>query len=117
MILKTEYKIVLIKCSHGLLIVFQKYRNTTTVIKGEIKVLNDQLSIILSNFSHHYRLAKGDPSVFLPIISYCFTSFSTYIAELVMESGLELTAKNDSRFVDAMYKVYILNMLMWQCYH
>ncbi|XP_032080641.1 centrosomal protein of 44 kDa isoform X2 [Thamnophis elegans] len=50
-------------------------------------------------------LAKGDPSVFLPIISYCFTSFSTYIAELVMESGLELTAKNDSRFVDAMYKL------------
>ncbi|XP_067324824.1 centrosomal protein of 44 kDa isoform X2 [Anolis sagrei] len=49
-------------------------------------------------------LAKGDPSVFLHIISYCFTSFSTRITELLVESGVELTAKNDFRFIEAVYK-------------
>nr|XP_060634681.1 centrosomal protein of 44 kDa [Anolis sagrei ordinatus]XP_060634682.1 centrosomal protein of 44 kDa [Anolis sagrei ordinatus] len=50
-------------------------------------------------------LAKGDPSVFLHIISYCFTSFSTRITELLVESGVELTAKNDFRFIEAVYKL------------
>ncbi|XP_070613573.1 centrosomal protein of 44 kDa isoform X3 [Erythrolamprus reginae] len=75
-------------------------------IKGNLHKIEQKLRIINYPIDVDYMgLAKGDPSVFLPIISYCFTSFSTYIAELVMESGLELTAKNDSRFVDAMYKL------------
>ncbi|XP_070613574.1 centrosomal protein of 44 kDa isoform X4 [Erythrolamprus reginae] len=77
-------------------------------IKGNLHKIEQKLRIINYPIDVDYMgLAKGDPSVFLPIISYCFTSFSTYIAELVMESGLELTAKNDSRFVDAMYKIKI----------
>lgn len=49
-------------------------------------------------------LVKGDPAGFLPIISYCFTSFSTHIAELLVKRGVELTAKSDLRFIEAVYK-------------
>lgn len=52
-----------------------------------------------------YRLVKGDPAAFLPIISYCFTSFSTCIAELLVKCDVELTAKSDLRFIEAVYKV------------
>ncbi|XP_009473075.1 PREDICTED: centrosomal protein of 44 kDa [Nipponia nippon] len=50
-------------------------------------------------------LVKGDPAAFLPIISYSFTSFSTYIAELLVKCGVELTAKSDLRFIEAIYKL------------
>uniref|UniRef100_A0A8D2NW60 Centrosomal protein of 44 kDa n=1 Tax=Zosterops lateralis melanops TaxID=1220523 RepID=A0A8D2NW60_ZOSLA len=49
-------------------------------------------------------LVKGDPAAFLPIISYCFTSFSTGIAELLVKCDVELTAKSDLRFIEAVYK-------------
>ncbi|NXD26787.1 CEP44 protein, partial [Spelaeornis formosus] len=49
-------------------------------------------------------LLKGDPAAFLPIISYCFTSFSTCIAELLVKCDVELTAKSDLRFIEAVYK-------------
>ncbi|NXC08215.1 CEP44 protein, partial [Orthonyx spaldingii] len=49
-------------------------------------------------------LVKGDPAEFLPIISYCFTSFSTCIAELLVKRDVELTAKSDLRFIEAVYK-------------
>uniref|UniRef100_A0A8C5RSV8 Centrosomal protein of 44 kDa n=1 Tax=Laticauda laticaudata TaxID=8630 RepID=A0A8C5RSV8_LATLA len=75
-------------------------------LKGNLHKIEQKLRVINYPSDVDYMgLAKGDPSVYLSIISYCFTSFSTYIAELVMESGMELTAKNDSRFVDAMYKL------------
>ncbi|NXA16097.1 CEP44 protein, partial [Sapayoa aenigma] len=49
-------------------------------------------------------LVKGDPAAFLPIINYCFTSFSTCIAELLVKCDVELTAKSDLRFTEAVYK-------------
>ncbi|KAJ7414843.1 centrosomal protein of 44 kDa isoform X4 [Willisornis vidua] len=49
-------------------------------------------------------LVKGDPAAFLPIINYCFTSFSTCIAELLVKCDVELTAKSDLRFIEAVYK-------------
>eukprot|EP00071_Canis_lupus_P032207 XP_022265764.1 centrosomal protein of 44 kDa isoform X4 [Canis lupus familiaris] len=49
-------------------------------------------------------LVKGDTAASLPIISYSLTSYSPYIAELLMESNIELIAKNDLRFVDTVYK-------------
>ncbi|NXT59772.1 CEP44 protein, partial [Chaetops frenatus] len=49
-------------------------------------------------------LVRGDPAAFLPIISYCFTSFSTCIAELLVKCDVELTAKSDLRFIEAVYK-------------
>ncbi|XP_032990835.1 centrosomal protein of 44 kDa isoform X3 [Rhinolophus ferrumequinum] len=50
-------------------------------------------------------LVKGDVAASLPIISYSLTSYSPYVAELLMESNLELTAKNDLRFIDTVYKL------------
>ncbi|CAK7320748.1 Centrosomal protein of 44 kDa [Vulpes lagopus] len=50
-------------------------------------------------------LVKGDTAASLPIISYSLTSYSPYIAELLMESNIELIAKNDLRFVDTVYKL------------
>ncbi|XP_071412353.1 centrosomal protein of 44 kDa isoform X2 [Pithys albifrons albifrons] len=49
-------------------------------------------------------LVKGDPAAFLPIINYCFTSFSTCIAELLVKCDVELAAKSDLRFIEAVYK-------------
>ncbi|XP_003792855.1 centrosomal protein of 44 kDa isoform X2 [Otolemur garnettii] len=50
-------------------------------------------------------LVKGDTAASLPIISYSFTSYSPYVTELIMESNIELIAKNDLRFIDAVYKL------------
>ncbi|KAM5229469.1 centrosomal protein of 44 kDa [Hipposideros larvatus] len=50
-------------------------------------------------------LVKGDVAASLPIISYSLTSYSPYVAELLMESNLELIAKNDLRFIDTVYKL------------
>ncbi|XP_004682459.1 PREDICTED: centrosomal protein of 44 kDa [Condylura cristata] len=50
-------------------------------------------------------LVKGDTAAFLPIISYSFTSYSPYIAELLVEANVELIAKTDLRFVDTVYKL------------
>ncbi|KAM5173878.1 centrosomal protein of 44 kDa isoform 3-T5 [Callospermophilus lateralis] len=49
-------------------------------------------------------LVKGDTAASLPIISYSLTSYSPYVTELLMESNVELIAKNDLRFIDTVYK-------------
>lgn len=53
----------------------------------------------------HGRLAKGDPSCCLPIVSYALTSFSPAVAEHLVELGIELTGKNDLSFTESVYKV------------
>ncbi|KAM4802542.1 centrosomal protein of 44 kDa [Urocitellus parryii] len=50
-------------------------------------------------------LVKGDTAACLPIISYSLTSYSPYVTELLMESNVELIAKNDLRFIDTVYKL------------
>ncbi|MEJ1287801.1 centrosomal protein 44 [Cricetulus griseus] len=50
-------------------------------------------------------LMKGDTAASLPIISYSLTSYSPYVSELLMESNIELLAKNDVRFTDTVYKL------------
>ncbi|XP_016055772.1 PREDICTED: centrosomal protein of 44 kDa isoform X2 [Miniopterus natalensis] len=50
-------------------------------------------------------LVKGETAASLPIISYSLTSYSPYVAELLMESNVELIAKNDLRFIDTVYKL------------
>uniref|UniRef100_A0A670ITS0 Centrosomal protein of 44 kDa n=1 Tax=Podarcis muralis TaxID=64176 RepID=A0A670ITS0_PODMU len=75
-------------------------------LKGNLRKIEQGLRLLNYPRDVDYAgLAKGDPSAFLPIISYCFTSFSTYIAELLVESDVKLMAKNDLRFIDAVYKV------------
>ncbi|KAM9769452.1 centrosomal protein of 44 kDa isoform 2-T3 [Menidia menidia] len=50
-------------------------------------------------------LSKGDPSAFLPIVSFTLTSYSPPFAEQLIGDGIELTGKTDLRFTDAFYKV------------
>ncbi|XP_055284004.1 centrosomal protein of 44 kDa isoform X2 [Moschus berezovskii] len=50
-------------------------------------------------------LVKGDTAASLPIISYSLTSYSPYVAELLVNSNIELLAKNDLRFIDTVYKL------------
>nr|XP_056711653.1 centrosomal protein of 44 kDa [Euleptes europaea] len=75
-------------------------------LKGNLRRIEQGLRLL--NYSRdvdYTGLAKGDPYAFLPIISYCFTSFSTHIMELLVELDVELTAKNDLRFIEATYKL------------
>ncbi|XP_014899518.1 centrosomal protein of 44 kDa-like isoform X1 [Poecilia latipinna] len=50
-------------------------------------------------------LSKGDPSSFLPIVSFTLTTFSPPFAEQLVAAGLELSGKTDLRFTDTLYKV------------
>ncbi|XP_032636070.1 centrosomal protein of 44 kDa isoform X1 [Chelonoidis abingdonii] len=76
-------------------------------LKGSLRKLEQGLRLLNYPRDVDYTgsFVKGDPAAFLPIISYSFTSFSTYIAELLVESDVELTAKSDLRFIEAIYKL------------
>uniref|UniRef100_A0A8C6YWU7 Centrosomal protein of 44 kDa n=1 Tax=Nothoprocta perdicaria TaxID=30464 RepID=A0A8C6YWU7_NOTPE len=75
-------------------------------LKGSLRKIEQGLRLLNYPRDVDYTgLIKGDPAVFLPIISYSFTSFSTYIAELLVKCDVELTAKSDLRFIEAIYKL------------
>ncbi|XP_040189443.1 centrosomal protein of 44 kDa [Rana temporaria] len=75
-------------------------------IKGVLRKLEQRLRIITYPRDVDYSsLVKGDPSATLPIISYTFTGYSTHIAEILVSLDVELSAKSDLRFIDAVYKV------------
>ncbi|NWT84472.1 CEP44 protein, partial [Lanius ludovicianus] len=74
-------------------------------INGSLRKIEQGLRLLNYPRDVDYTvLVKGDPAAFLPIISYCFTSFSTCIAELLVKCDVELTAKSDLRFIEAVYK-------------
>ncbi|KFQ22788.1 PREDICTED: centrosomal protein of 44 kDa [Merops nubicus] len=75
-------------------------------LKGSLRKIEQGLRLLNYPKDVDYtELVKGDPAAFLPIISYSFTSFSTYIAELLVKCDVELTAKSDLRFIEAVYKL------------
>ncbi|NWU98084.1 CEP44 protein, partial [Upupa epops] len=75
-------------------------------LKGSLRKVEQGLRLLSYPRDVDYTvLVKGDPAAFLPIISYAFTSFSTYVAELLVKCDVELTAKNDLRFIEAIYKL------------
>ncbi|XP_032845706.1 centrosomal protein of 44 kDa isoform X2 [Tyto alba] len=75
-------------------------------LKGSLRKIEHGLRLLNYPRDVDYTvLVKGDPAAFLPIISYSFTSFSTYIAELLVKCDVELTAKSDLRFIEAIYKL------------
>ncbi|XP_051876113.1 centrosomal protein of 44 kDa isoform X1 [Pristis pectinata] len=79
---------------------------TTGDLRGSLRKLEQGLRSL--NYPQDIDcdgLAKGDPAAFLPIVSYAFTSYSTYVTEQLITSGVELVGKNDTRFLDAVYKV------------
>ncbi|NWR94872.1 CEP44 protein, partial [Furnarius figulus] len=74
-------------------------------INGSLRKIEQGLRLLSYPRDVDYTvLVKGDPAAFLPIISYCFTSFSTCIAELLVKCDVELTPKSDLRFIEAVYK-------------
>ncbi|XP_062903781.1 centrosomal protein of 44 kDa isoform X2 [Mobula hypostoma] len=79
---------------------------TTGDLRGSLRKLEQGLRSL--NYPQDIDcngLAKGDPAAFLPMMSYAFTSYSTYVTEQLIASGVELVGKNDTRFLDAVYKV------------
>ncbi|MCJ8730201.1 hypothetical protein PDJAM_G00181410 [Pangasius djambal] len=75
-------------------------------VKGSLRKLQASLrSVKYPRDVDYPGLAKGDPSCCLPIVSYAFTSFSTAVAEHLVELGIELTGKNDLSFMESVYKV------------
>ncbi|XP_062431779.1 centrosomal protein of 44 kDa isoform X4 [Rhea pennata] len=79
---------------------------TTGDLKGSLRKIEQGLRLLNYPRDVDYTgLIKGDPAAFLPIISYSFTSFSTSIAELLEKCDVELTAKSDLRFIEAIYKL------------
>ncbi|KAM4751391.1 centrosomal protein of 44 kDa isoform 2-T2 [Anableps anableps] len=75
-------------------------------VQGCLRKLEALLRVIKYPSDVDYsRLSKGDPSTFLPILSFTLTSFSPPFAEQLVAAGLELTGKTDLRFTDTLYKV------------
>ncbi|XP_006253151.1 centrosomal protein of 44 kDa isoform X3 [Rattus norvegicus] len=75
-------------------------------LKRSLRKLEQVLrSLNYPNEVDYVGLMKGDTAASLPIISYSLTSYSPHVAELLMESNIELIAKNDVRFTDTVYKL------------
>ncbi|XP_066109520.1 centrosomal protein of 44 kDa isoform X2 [Saccopteryx bilineata] len=75
------------------------------VFQGHTLLSEILLPELHSKRIHYSSLVKGDTAASLPIISYCLTSYSPHVAELLIESNVELIAKNDLRFIDTFYKL------------
>ncbi|XP_024254587.1 centrosomal protein of 44 kDa [Oncorhynchus tshawytscha] len=79
---------------------------STGDLKGCLRKLDAQLRALKYPREVDYNgLSKGDPSAFLPIVSYVFISYSPHLAEHLVGFGVELTGKNDLRFIECIYKV------------
>ncbi|XP_068582750.1 centrosomal protein of 44 kDa isoform X3 [Cebidichthys violaceus] len=79
---------------------------STGDVQGCLRKLETLLRAIkYPGYVDYNGLSKGDPSAFLPIVSFTLTSFSPPFAKQLMEAGLELTGKTDLRFTDTLYKV------------
>ncbi|GAA6227163.1 centrosomal protein of 44 kDa [Lates japonicus] len=78
---------------------------STGDVHGYLRKLEKLLRLIKYPGNVDYNgLSKGDPSAFLPIVNFTFTSFSPPFAEQLVAAGLELTGKTDLRFIDTLYK-------------
>ncbi|KAM6941684.1 centrosomal protein of 44 kDa isoform 4-T4 [Lycodopsis pacificus] len=79
---------------------------STGDVQGCLRKLETLLRAIkYPGYVDYNGLSKGDPSAFLPIVSFTLTSFSPPFAKQLIEAGLELTGKTDLRFTDTLYKV------------
>ncbi|XP_019735383.1 centrosomal protein of 44 kDa [Hippocampus comes] len=75
-------------------------------VQGCLRKLETLLRIVKYPGPVDYNgLSVGDPSAFLPILSFSLTTFSPPFAEQLVAAGLELTGKTDLRFTDTLYKV------------
>ncbi|XP_050962091.1 centrosomal protein of 44 kDa isoform X2 [Labeo rohita] len=75
-------------------------------LKGCLRKLEASLrSLKYPKEVDYQRLAVGDPSACLPIVSFAFTSFSPLLTEHLVDYGVELTGMNDLRFIENVYKI------------
>ncbi|XP_077461743.1 centrosomal protein of 44 kDa [Stigmatopora argus] len=75
-------------------------------VQGCLRKLETLLRIIKYPGNVDYTgLSKGEPSAFLPVLSFSLTTFSPPFTEQLVAAGLELTGKTDLRFTDTLYKV------------
>ncbi|XP_056136567.1 centrosomal protein of 44 kDa, partial [Lampris incognitus] len=75
-------------------------------LRGHLRKLDALLRLIKYPRDVDYSsLSTGDPSAFLPILSYTLTSFCPRLTAQLLQAGLELTGKTDLRFIDTVYKV------------
>ncbi|XP_041837817.1 centrosomal protein of 44 kDa isoform X2 [Melanotaenia boesemani] len=77
---------------------------------GDVQSCLRKLEVLLRSIKYpenvdYDGLSKGDPSAFLPIMSFTLTTFSPAFAEQLIKAGLELSGKTDLRFTDTLYKV------------
>ncbi|XP_036956741.1 centrosomal protein of 44 kDa isoform X6 [Acanthopagrus latus] len=78
---------------------------STGDVQGCLRQLEALLRVIkYPGYVDYNGLSKGDPSAFLPIVSFTLSSFSPPLAEQLTVTGLELTCKTDLRFIDTLYK-------------
>ncbi|KPP63250.1 centrosomal protein of 44 kDa-like, partial [Scleropages formosus] len=79
---------------------------STGDLKGSLRKLELQLRALKYPREVDYSgLARGDPSSFLPVLSYAFVSYSPHFAEHLVACGVELAGKSDLRFIESVYKV------------
>ncbi|XP_059407578.1 centrosomal protein of 44 kDa-like isoform X1 [Carassius carassius] len=79
---------------------------STGDLKGCLRKLEASLrSLKYPREVDYQRLAVGDPSACLPVVSFAFTSFSPSLTEHLVDYGVELTGMNDLRFIENVYKV------------
>ncbi len=55
---------------------------------------------------------KGNPNVYLPVMHYLLLQASKKVAKFVAESGFDLFAKTDYRFVEGTYKLLVCDIIM-----
>ncbi|XP_032811348.2 centrosomal protein of 44 kDa isoform X2 [Petromyzon marinus] len=79
---------------------------TTGDIKGSLRRV--QMEVRLLRYPHevdYEGLLTGDAKALLPLLHHAFTEYSLPVAECLAEWGVELAAKSDLRFVEAVYRV------------
>jgi len=59
------------------------------------------------------RLIKGNPHAFLPIMHYLLLESSKNVAKYVKDSGFDLFAKTDYRFVEGTYKLLVFSRIFF----
>ncbi|XP_041473120.1 centrosomal protein of 44 kDa-like [Lytechinus variegatus] len=75
-------------------------------VKGNIKSLQTELKRAKYPKELDYiSLAKGSPKEFLPIMHFMLCDYSRPVSQLILDRKIDLAAKNDQKFMEAVYKV------------
>lgn len=77
-------------------------------IKNNLEKLRSELrSIKYPHQLDEAQVEAGIPVVYLPIYHFSLLMYSTEVANYITEKGFELYAKNDMRFMESLYKLFV----------